>query len=293
MHANIDLNTLSKILSENLDEKVIIQDAINVGGGSISSTYKLLSTDRFFFLKLNSSPMAEVMFRAEVRGLEILNRYSQFDIPEVITLSSDGERAYLIMELIESAAKTKTYWQELGTKLAALHRNNSAKFGLEEDNFIGSLPQKNKLENDWPTFFINQRIVPMIKTASNNNLIEKGERVKLESSLSKIIELMPVEPPALIHGDLWSGNQITNAQGEPCLIDPAVYYGHREMDIAFSHLFGGFESEFYQSYQEAFPMEPGFSQRIDLYNLYPLLVHLNLFGRSYISQINSTTSRFT
>ena len=293
MHANIDLNYLSKLLSERLAEKLLVKDAIAVGGGSISSTYKLLANDKSFFLKLNSSPIAEIMFKAEVHGLDILKRFSQFDIPEIITLSSRGENSYLIMELIESSMKSKTYWQELGTKLADLHKNTNTKFGLEEDNFIGSLPQKNKFENDWSTFFINQRIMPMIIMASDNNLIEQGERSALESALREIVELMPKESPALIHGDLWSGNQITNAKGEPCLIDPAVYYGHREMDIAFSHLFGGFGSAFYRSYQETYPMEKGFNQRIDLYNLYPLLVHLNLFGRSYIGQINSITGRFT
>jgi protein-ribulosamine 3-kinase len=226
-------------------------------------------------------------------GLDLLRRFSVFDIPKVITQSSKGGNAYLIMELIEPASKSVVYWQELGIKLAELHRNSITKFGLDEDNFIGSLPQKNKFEDDWSTFFTNQRIMPMIKMASDNSLLQKGERNTLESALSKITELMPKEAPSLLHGDLWSGNLMTSANGEPCLIDPAVYYGHREMDIAFSHLFGGFSPDFYHSYQEAYPMESGFNQRIDLYNLYPLLVHLNLFGRSYIGQINSITGQFT
>jgi fructosamine-3-kinase len=114
----------------------------------------------------------------------------------------------------------------------------------------------------------------------------------MERTLPKILDLMPKEPPALVHGDLWSGNLMVDEQGNPCLVDPAVYYGHREMDIAFSRLFGGFSHDFYLSYHEAFPMEPGIENRIDLYNLYPLFVHLNLFGRSYFGQIDMTVSRF-
>jgi fructosamine-3-kinase len=133
----------------------------------------------------------------------------------------------------------------------------------------------------------------MVEMALNNGLITNAFVASIELALDKIVELMPKEPPAFIHGDLWSGNLMVDSQGQPCLIDPSVYYGHREMDIAFSHLFGGFDQQFYETYQDVYPFEPGFSSRIDLYNLYPLLVHLNLFGRSYLGQIESTLSRFT
>jgi fructosamine-3-kinase len=293
MHANIDLDYLSKVLSDQLGETLIIKDVRPIGGGSISSTYRISSTNKAFFLKVNRSRNAEAMFKAEVNGLELLRKFSTFSIPEVITVSRNEYNSFLIMELIVSSIKTKDYWQDLAIKLAELHRQRNSHFGLEEDNFIGSLPQNNSFEADWAAFFINQRIAPMTKMAFDNNLIENRERSALESALINITDLMPKEPQALLHGDLWSGNLLTDGTGEPCLIDPAVYFGHREMDIAFSKLFGGFKHKFYECYQDMYPMEPGFNQRRDLYNLYPLLVHLNLFGRSYIGQINSIISRFT
>jgi len=293
MHANIDLDYLSKVLSDQLEETLTIKNVSSVGGGSISSTYKISTTNRAFFLKVNSSRNAEEMFRAEVKGLEILRKFSAFSIPEIITVLADRYNTFLIMELIESAVKTKSYWQDLAVKLANLHKQSNSNFGLRYDNFIGSLPQINSFESDWQAFFIDQRIAPMVKMAFDDGLMEKQEKISLESALIQITDFMPKELPALIHGDLWSGNLMTDSIGEPCLIDPAVYFGHREMDMAFSHLFGGFSQEFYSVYQEVYPMEPGFSQRLDLYNLYPLLVHLNLFGRSYIGQINSIVGRFT
>ena len=135
--------------------------------------------------------------------------------------------------------------------------------------------------------------MPMVKMAVDNKLATAVFVANIELVLKEIITIMPEEPPALVHGDLWSGNLMVDSKGQPCLIDPAVYYGHREMDLAFSHLFGGFDQRFYEVYHDVYPLQPGFDKRIDLYNLYPLLVHLNLFGRSYLGQIENIIARFT
>ena len=293
MYAVIDKDHLSKLLSQALSKPVEVGELRAVGGGSISSTYKIQSSAGMYFLKVNEGERALEMFKTEVNGLDILREKSSFVIPRVISLVNKGSTAYLVMEFINSSARSSNYWQDLAVKLAGLHKHTNTKFGFNGDNFIGSLSQQNDSEEDWSSFFINRRILPMVKMAVDGGLVTKAFVAEIDLVLSKIVELMPKEPPALVHGDLWSGNLMVDSHGYPCLIDPAVYYGHREMDIAFSHLFGGFGQQFYDTYQEVFPMEPGFDNRMDLYNLYPLLVHLNLFGRSYLGQIEHIISRFT
>ncbi|RLD24667.1 MAG: ketosamine-3-kinase [Bacteroidetes bacterium] len=293
MYAVINKEHLSRLLSDELSDTLEVEDLSPVGGGSISQTYKARTSTGTFFIKVNSDPDAEVMFRAESSGLDLLREKSSFNIPQVISVFTDAGTAYLVMSFIEAAGRSSMFWNNLSTHLAELHKQTSKKFGLHENNFIGALPQKNDFEDDWQSFFSARRILPMVEMAINTGLVEKSFVINIEDVLGRIVDLMPVEPPALVHGDLWSGNLIVDALGEPCIIDPAVYYGHREMDIAFSHLFGGFNREFYEIYNEVYPLEPGFDERVDLYNLYPLLVHLNLFGRSYLGQIENIISRFT
>jgi protein-ribulosamine 3-kinase len=293
MHAVINKIRISELLSRALSQLVEVSGLSPVGGGSISSTYKIMSSAGIFFLKVNDAEYADAMFNTEANGLDLLRENSAFTIPQVISINNEGNTAFLLMNFIDSSSIGNNYWQELGINLAELHRQTNSIFGLSENNFIGSLPQQNDFAGDWSSFFIDRRILPMVKMAVNNGLVTNALVVKIEIVLNNIADLMPKEPPALVHGDLWSGNLMVDSQGQPCLIDPAVYYGHREMDIAFSHLFGGFEQRFYEVYQDVYPLEPGFDSRIDIYNLYPLLVHLNLFGRSYLGQIENILARFT
>ena len=293
MYASIEQNLLSKMLSQAFSRPVEAGELRPVGGGSISSTYKLQSSEGNVFLKVNRGKNATEMFDAEANGLATIREKSSFVIPRVIGSYNEKGTAYLFMDFIETSNRSSNYWDELAINLAGLHRHSHSKFGFKGNNFIGSLPQQNDYADDWPSFFGNQRIRPMVKMAFDKNLISKSFVLIIESALKNITALMPEEPPALVHGDLWSGNLMIDPNGAPCLVDPAIYYGHREMDIAFSHLFGGFSQRFYQAYAEGYPMQPGFDNRIDLYNLYPLLVHLNLFGRSYLSQIEGIIARFT
>jgi fructosamine-3-kinase len=185
------------------------------------------------------------------------------------------------------------YWIELGRGLANIHKNRSPTFGLNHDNYIGSLKQSNSPTNSWIHFFIHSRINSQLKLAIDKGQLNSSHQQKFEILFKELPNLLPNEKPALLHGDLWSGNVIVDHHGNAVLIDPAVYYGHREMDLAFTRLFGGFNSEFYHSYFETFPLEPGFDNRVDIYNLYPLLVHVNLFGGSYANQVVSILNRFT
>jgi fructosamine-3-kinase len=164
-------------------------------------------------------------------------------------------------------------------------------FGLHQDNFIASLGQDNTTNTSWTKFFIENRLEPLIGKAFYDSLISEKFLYRFREIYAKLESIFPKEKPALLHGDLWSGNVLRDNSGNPALIDPAVYYGNREMDLAFSRLFGGFDEGFYQAYEAVFPLEPDFEIRTDIYNLYPLLVHLHLFGKSYLSGIEKTINR--
>jgi fructosamine-3-kinase len=181
----------------------------------------------------------------------------------------------------------------MGIGLARLHKTTQNTFGLHYDNYIGSLTQSNTPPADsWTEFFIHQRLEPMLKMAVDSGKAEPDLIPKFESLYSKLDEIFPQEKPALLHGDLWSGNCMADDNGDPVIYDPAVYYGHREMDLAMTKLFGGFESEFYEAYQEEFPLEKHWEQRIAICNLYPLLAHVNLFVGSYIQSIKNIINRY-
>jgi fructosamine-3-kinase len=262
------------------------------GGGCINSGGRLGSTRGDFFLKWNSATKFPKMFETEAMGLTILRKPSVIHIPEVIATASLTQWQFILLEFIEEKKKSSRYWENLGQQLAGLHGNSSSAFGLDHDNYIGSLPQLNHLKNDWIDFFIEQRLSVQVELALKNSEISSHIAVQFESLFKKLPQLLPQEKPSLLHGDLWSGNLITDSNGEPCLIDPAVYYGNREAEIAFTRLFGGFSTLFYESYCENYPLLPGFSMRSDVYNLYPLMVHVNLFGGGYLSQVVSILNRF-
>jgi len=271
---------------------VEIEELKPVGGGCINEAYSLKTRQGKFFIKYNSSVAYPGMFEKEAAGLKILSDATALMVPEVIGLGESGEYSYLLLQHIESGTTVRNFWAHFGTKLAELHSNTSEFFGLDHDNYIGSLVQHNKHYPDFIGFFIEQRIEPQLREARNKGALEQRD-IRCFNSLFKILQnIIPVEKPALLHGDLWSGNFMVTAEGLPCLIDPAVYYGHRESDIAMTKLFGGFNPEFYEAVNEAWPLEKGWQKRIDIFNLYPLLVHVNLFGGGYARQLMQIIRQF-
>lgn len=262
-----------------------------IGGGCINRCYKLHTTDDDLFLKCNSQEYLD-MFEKEQRGLTALSSFSELEVPQPLYTGTLGSKAFLIMEYIEASAKSEEFFGRLGRGLARMHRKTQEEYGWNEDNYIGRLAQSNTYNSNWIDFFISQRLVPQIETAVNQKVLPLKERRDLEVLLTKLHNYLVTEPPAFIHGDLWSGNIMSGPGGSPCLLDPAVYFGHREVELAFTTLFGGFDTEFYQSYNEVYPLQSGYSDRFELYNLYPLLVHLNLFGTGYLSSIGQVISRF-
>lgn len=261
-------------------------------GGCINNGGHLHTTAGDFFLKWNKSAALKGMFEAESKGLILLRSTHAIHIPEVIATEDLGEYQYLLIEYVEQQPGRNDYWQLLGEQLAALHRIHGPYFGLDHDNYIGSLFQSNRQQQSWSEFFISQRLEPLLIKAINTGKAPLKWQQQFAQLFNKLESMLPQEPSSLLHGDLWQGNVITNTLGAPCLIDPAVYYGHREVDIAMTKLFGEFDTRFYEAYQETYPLSQGSEQRFELYNLYPLLVHLLLFGTTYATPIQSTLNRF-
>ena len=283
---------LTAVFRQILGISVNVKSVKHLSGGCINSAVRVKTDRGPFFMKWNDQEKHE-MFLAETEGLKLLKRCGQFTIPEVLGCGIVDEASYLILEFIESAPPNERYWEIMGHKLAALHRHQNDLFGLKHKNYIGSLDQNNTWKPDWIDFFIENRLEVQLQLALKRGLITSGYISVFRKIYSCFNDLFPPEKPSLLHGDMWSGNVMTASNGEPCLIDPAVYFGHREMEIAFTRLFGGFDQHFYDSYNNAFPMEEGFDQRVDVYNLYPLLVHLNLFGASYLNSIDRIVRQFT
>mgnify|MGYP001175081122 CR=1 FL=1 len=269
-----------------------IRTVQHVGGGDINQA-RLLITDRGkFFIKLNTSPDAARMFETEAKGLDLMRRTKTVHIPEVIAAGSTDDGAFLLLEYIATGQRASDFWDLFGEGLAALHRHAAPQFGLDHANFIGSLPQSNRFHATWPDFYEKERLRPQLDLALHTGQLGNGDASLFEKLIKNLPDLCPAEPPALIHGDLWSGNFMVGITGQPVLVDPSVCYAHREMDLAMSRLFGGFAKPFYHSYEAAFPLEPGFEQRLPIYELYYLMVHVNLFGGGYVRSVRQVLKAF-
>lgn len=263
----------------------------SVGGGSINRCFALPGKEGTrYFLKTNSDKGEETrdMFAAEFAGLMELADAHCVRVPRPIGLGAADGCAWLLLEYLSLGRRTVRAEGTLGTLLARQHRCCAASFGWSRDNTIGSTPQRNMQRKDWIEFFGEQRLGFQLRLAADNGLA-----ASLESASSRLLDSLPnffenYRPEAsLLHGDLWGGNWGVTSDGEPVCFDPAVYYGDRETDLAMTKLFGGFGPEFYAAYNDEWPLDAGFQQRCDLYNLYHVLNHLNLFGRGYLGQAES------
>ncbi len=276
---------------QSLGQKVIIKSSRFVSGGCINNTLKLETDQGPYFIKWNDDPDND-MFEKEVRGIQLLTQQDILRLPSVVGLGRADGKNFLLLSYIQKNPPAPDFWQIFGQSLADLHRVTAPRFGLSYNNYIGRLPQNNEEMESWIDFFIEKRLEVQLGLAIYNGLIDQDFAKRFRLIYAQLPGILPDEPPSLLHGDLWSGNFMVGDQGLPCVYDPAVYFGHREIELAFTRLFGGFDNTFYQSYHETYPLEPGFEERVDIYNLYPLLVHVNLFGTSYLSGINQTLRRF-
>jgi len=252
-----------------------------VSGGDINSANEMTLADgRVVFVKSNS--VADpTMFSAEARGLAWLAQARALRVPVVLAVS----KKFLVLERISPAPRKPDFDERLGRDLAVLHRFGAPGFGLDHDNFIGRLPQANTPVASWPEFYRSRRLEPQLRLARDAGLCSSTMARGFDRLFSVLDERVgPAEPAARLHGDLWGGNVIGDENGVACLIDPAVYGGHREVDLAMMRLFGGFGHHVFAAYEEAWPFSPGHEERVPLYQLYFLMVHVNLFGGPYVGQ---------
>lgn len=259
-----------------------------VGGGSINSAFRVETKDgQRFFIKLNREELLD-MFEAEFEGLIELRKPDTIRVPRPIGCGAGHGYSWLITEYIELHSRNSDTSSHFGQQFAELHRFSNDRFGWHRDNTIGSTPQINDWADSWIDFYRQHRLGFQLQLAAKNgyngSLQQKGER--LQSDLGKFFESYSPQP-SLMHGDLWGGNKSTDAEGNPVIFDPAVYYGDREADLAMTELFGGFPGGFYEAYDEVWPLDEGYGVRKTLYNLYHILNHANLFGGGYAMQAES------
>lgn len=264
----------------------------HVGGGSINETYYVEWGQQRFFCKLNSASKFPQLFQMESAGLELLASGSVISTPAVIDCFEAQEQQVLLLEWIEPGERTDLFWQRFGERLAALHYQSAAQFGLDKDNYMGSVPQRNRQHGSWTTFFSEERLHLMVERCAQKGQLGKTHQQLFAQLEKRLPEIFEVAAPSLLHGDLWSGNFLCNTREEPVLIDPASYYGHRAVDLAMTTLFGGFRRPFYEAYHHHFPLPANYEVQWRVCNLYPLLVHLYLFGSSYLPQIEQTLKQF-
>lgn len=232
------------------------------------------------------------MFEKEAKGLNLLRKTGETKVPGVIGFNEDENYTVLVLEFRKSSGRVSGFWEDFGKSLARMHNHHNKYFGLDHGNYIGNLPQSNEQHDNWIDFFVEERLERQISMALDNNRIDKTTIKRFEALYRHLGDFFPVEKPSLLHGDLWSGNYMVSNEGKACIVDPAVYYGHRLMDLGMSKLFGGFDSEFYEAYRKTHPLESNWHEALDICNLYPLMVHVNLFGGGYLNSVKTILTRF-
>ena len=281
------MNSILKKIA--LKQNLKLENAKSIQGGDINEVFLLECGSEKYVIKINEASKYPNMFEAEALGLKLLQVTNSFKIPKIIAAGVEGKTSYLLLEYISTGSTYQVFWKDFAYCLVKLHQTTQNNFGLKHNNYIGSLQQINNIESSASDFYINQRLIPQFKIADELDF----KFSSLERFFKNISEEIPDEAPSLIHGDLWNGNYMVSNKGEPTLIDPAVAYAPREMDIAMMHLFGGFPQDVYSIYNEQFPLIENWKDRISLWQLYYLLVHLNLFGSSYLSQVKGIIKRYS
>ena len=263
-----------------------------VHGGSTNQCYQVKANAHTFFCKINNTHAYPGMFQAEKTGLETIAATNTVRVPGCLQIIEAGNVQCLLLEWIERQPPTEKFWTAFGESLAKLHSVTHSFPGFDSDNYMGSLRQHNQSKNSWSEFFVEQRLMVQVRLAESMKLLDASNLNSFERLYKKIDQLMPEEPNVLLHGDLWSGNFISDRSGQAVIFDPAIYYGLRHVDLAMTTLFGGFDDDFYRAYQYHWPLPTSCDKLWQVLNLYPLLVHLNLFGSSYRSPILNVLKHF-
>ena len=290
MFKNFIPDILLSYIQSKLNIKIINVNAVS--GGDINDVYHLQCDDHSYLLKVNDRYKFPNMFVKEQQGLKAIRQTNAIAVPEFVLQGELGNDSYLVLEWINVGSANAPASSKLGMQLAQMHKKTNTRFGFYVDNYMGSLIQTNNWYATWSDFFIEQRLQPMVEMAVDKKELSRTDIHQFDQLYKKLPGLFTEEPPALLHGDLWGGNYLIDTSGKPYLIDPAVSYGNREFDIAMTTLFGGFDRFFYEAYNQEFPLLPGWQQRLKLWNLYPLLVHVNLFGGMYANEVRDNLAAF-
>ena len=281
---------LFNYLSEQLSFE--LKSSSSLSGGDISDTHKLSTSLGDLVIKRNDANL-NLMLKREAEGLQLLRENTDFiRIPEVLLQGTFEQDSFLVIEYIQPGNPKQDSHINFGKALAQLHSNTQEKWGMEGTNYIGSLPQENRLHNTWEELYWQERISPQLKRALYNGYLKQEDIPKGTNAVQLFKEVFSPHAPALLHGDLWNGNYFFDTEGKPVLIDPSVYYGHPMMDIGMAHLFGGFSSDFFESYYSENPITGNKTTQIELAQLYYLLVHLNLFGTSYLGSVKNILEKY-
>ena len=298
----ITVHSLDEAITALFGDNIWIVSKRPVYGGDINESFCVsLSDGLAVFMKTNTLTNLS-FFEAEAKGLEALRKTGAIGVPRVLGIGTDEAQSisFILMEYLEAASRVSGYWEMFGRELAALHRadcdgfasaNSSLPFGFESDNYIGASPQINTPKENWLTFFRECRLFPQMKRAE---MYFDSRMIKQCTKLLDHLDSYLVEPefPSLIHGDLWSGNAVCGPDGKAWILDPAVYVGHFEAELAMTELFGGYSPSFYEAYHEINRIDRGYQDRRDLYNLYHMLNHLNLFGGSYLNSVQRILNKY-
>lgn len=275
-------NQIAQNISQTTGKSFTIDNRRSISGGCINQGYAISSHNQTYFVKINRADQVE-MFGAEILGLQQMFKTKTIRVPAPICYGVADQSSYLVLEWLEFSSGNSQSWVEMGQNLAKMHKEAIRdQFGWDVNNTIGSTPQINTWTNNWADFFAQHRIGYQLKLAKRKG----GSFPPVDEIIEGVRNLLKAHnpQPSLVHGDLWSGNAAVTVTGEPVILDPATYYGDREVDLAMTELFGGFPAGFYRGYHEIWPLDSGYQQRKTLYNLYHILNHFNLFGGGYGSQ---------
>ena len=263
-----------------------------LSGGDINEVFLIEETDRKWVVKRNNRLTFPEMLSKEYNALQFLTEDKSLNYPKPLAHFTDNKYQYLVIAYHEKGPNDNKGQAKLGIQLAQQHSLSAETFGWHEDNYIGSLPQDNRPSTTWSDFYANNRLLAQTKLAYDKRLVGKEFLIKMERFCLQLDEVFPNEMPALLHGDLWGGNYFITKSGEPLLYDPAIYFGHREIDIAMTRLFGGFSPDFYRSYNDSFSLESGWEDRTPFGQMYPNMVHLNIFGTAYLGAVKPLIDKF-
>mgnify|MGYP001080591919 CR=1 FL=1 len=289
---NEEVDFLEEVIMRALGTSLDIKTLQFISGGLVNQAVYTDTSKGKLFIKFNENRPAK-MFDAEKQGLAtIRENVPDLHVPKVIHTDKVSNRYVLVMEYLQEQYPNKQFWEKLGYGVAAMHHVTAPKAGLEYDNFNGPLAQKNTPSTNWGNFFFEHRLRAQFGLAFYNQIIPKSYLKKLEQLQIAFERLYTKAEFSLLHGDFWRGNILTGKNQQPCIFDPAVYFGHREVDLATAKLLGGFQDTFFKAYQEKYPLQHGAEERMEIYSLYPLMIQVNLYGTSYLNRIDSILKKY-